>query len=74
MIGLPSGRIAALAMLAALAVPAAKADAADTYPTRPPHLIVTFAAGGSSDLMARTAAKAMGESLGENVVVESRPG
>jgi tripartite-type tricarboxylate transporter receptor subunit TctC len=53
---------------------AAPARAADKYLTRPPHMIVTFAAGGSSDLMARTAAKAMSEGLGENVVVENRPG
>jgi tripartite-type tricarboxylate transporter receptor subunit TctC len=53
---------------------AAQADAADTYPSRPPHMIVTFAAGGSSDLMARTAAKAIGEGLGETVVVENKPG
>ena len=53
---------------------AAGADAADKYPVRPPHMIVTFAAGGSSDIMARTAAKAMSEGLGQNVVVENKPG
>jgi len=68
-----SWRIAAIVLAWALAS-AVPARAADKYPTRPPHLIVTFAAGGSSDLMARTAAKAMSEGLGENVVVENRPG
>lgn len=53
---------------------AAPADAADKYPSRPPHMIVTFAAGGSSDIMARTAAKAMSEGLGENIVVENKGG
>ncbi|HTP83409.1 MAG TPA: tripartite tricarboxylate transporter substrate binding protein [Alphaproteobacteria bacterium] len=53
---------------------AATASATDAYPARPPHMIVTFAAGGSSDIMARTAAKALGEGLGETVVVENKPG
>src|SRR5579859_8214419 len=56
------------------AVAAAPARSAESYPSRPPHMIVTFAAGGSSDIMARTAAKAMSEGLGENIVVENRPG
>ncbi|HTY70769.1 MAG TPA: tripartite tricarboxylate transporter substrate binding protein [Alphaproteobacteria bacterium] len=69
-----TGRIAVMAMSAALTFAAAMADAADTYPMRPPHMIVTFAAGGSSDIMARTAAKAIGDGLGETVVVENKPG
>jgi len=69
-----TGRIAVMAMSASLTFAAAMADAADTYPMRPPHMIVTFAAGGSSDIMARTAAKAIGDGLGETVVVENKPG
>lgn len=53
---------------------AGAAHAADAYPSRPPHLIVTFAAGGSSDIMARTAAMAMSDGLGEQIVVENKPG
>ncbi len=60
-----------LALGAAMTAPAM---AADKYPARPPHMIVTFAAGGSSDLMARTAAKAMSDGLGENIVVENKGG
>ncbi len=74
MTGLMTGRLAALALVLVLTAAAPAANAADTYPTRPPHMIVTFAAGGSSDIMARTAAKAMSEGLGETVVVENRPG
>jgi tripartite-type tricarboxylate transporter receptor subunit TctC len=66
-------RAAALGLGVALAA-AAGARAADTYPARPPHLIVTFAAGGSSDIMARTAAKALADGLGQNIVVDNRPG
>jgi len=62
------------AVLLTLGAMAAAPAQAETYPSRPPHMIVTFAAGGSSDIMARTAAKAMSEGLGQNIVVENRPG
>jgi tripartite-type tricarboxylate transporter receptor subunit TctC len=64
--------VAVVLTLGAMATTPARA--AETYPSRPPHMIVTFAAGGSSDIMARTAAKAMSAGLGENIVVENRPG
>jgi tripartite-type tricarboxylate transporter receptor subunit TctC len=44
------------------------------YPKVPIRLVVTFAAGGSSDVLARSVAKAMSEGLGQSVVVENRPG
>ena len=48
--------------------------AGQDYPNAPIRLIVAFAAGGSSDVLARAVAKAMGEGLGQTVVVENRPG
>jgi len=47
---------------------------ADEYPAKPIRMIVTFAAGGSSDVIARMVAKAMSEGLKQQVVVENRPG
>jgi tripartite-type tricarboxylate transporter receptor subunit TctC len=47
---------------------------AQQYPNGPIRLIVTFAAGGSSDVLARSVAKAMSEGLKQQVVVENRPG
>jgi tripartite-type tricarboxylate transporter receptor subunit TctC len=47
---------------------------AQTYPAKPIRLIVTFAAGGSSDALARGLAKQLGDQMGVSVVVENRPG
>ena len=44
------------------------------FPTRPITMIVPYAAGGSADVVARPIAAEMGKVLGENVVVELRPG
>ena len=47
---------------------------AQAFPTRPITMIVPYAAGGSADVVARPLAAEMGKVLGENVVVELRPG
>lgn len=47
---------------------------ADAYPTRPLKLIVPFPPGGGADLTARTLAQKMGESMGQSIVVENKPG
>ena len=47
---------------------------AQTWPQRPVRLIVPFAAGGNTDGIARIAAQRLGEALGEQVVVENKPG
>ena len=66
----PSLLLAAIYALAAL-IGSAQAQ---TYPDRPITMIVTFAAGGSSDLLARAVAAAMSQGLGKQIVVENRPG
>jgi tripartite-type tricarboxylate transporter receptor subunit TctC len=45
-----------------------------TWPDRPVHLIVPFPAGSSSDIIARLVVQKLGERLGQQVVVENRPG
>jgi tripartite-type tricarboxylate transporter receptor subunit TctC len=45
-----------------------------TYPKRPITMIVTFAAGGSSDVLARAVAESMSHGLGQQIVVDNRPG
>lgn len=47
---------------------------AANWPDRPIHLIVPFPAGSSSDIVARIVAQALGENLGQTLVVENRPG
>jgi len=53
--------------------PAAHAQA-PAYPVKPVRLIVGFAPGGATDIVARMFAQKVGESLGRSFVVENRPG
>jgi tripartite-type tricarboxylate transporter receptor subunit TctC len=50
------------------------AGQAQQYPSRPVHIMVGFAAGSGPDVVARAIANALGDDLGENFVVEDRPG
>ncbi len=64
-------RAAAAALACACPAPAI---AQGSYPTRPIRVIVPFAAGGPSDIIARILADALYQPLGESVVIENRPG
>ncbi len=57
---------------ALLALPAAAQDA--PFPNRPVRILLAFAPGGGTDLIARTLGSAMQGVLGQPVVVENRPG
>ncbi len=48
--------------------------AAQNFPSKPITLIVTYPAGGGADAMARLIAPKMGEALGQNIIVENKPG
>lgn len=58
----------------ALALASVAAGAQADYPNRPVRIIVTFAAGGPTDGIARTLALDMSASLGQSVIVENRTG
>jgi tripartite-type tricarboxylate transporter receptor subunit TctC len=62
-----------LATVAVLTSLCATAFAQD-YPVRPIRMILGFAPGGSTDLVARVVAQKMSESWGQQVVVDNRPG
>ncbi|GAB1575768.1 Bug family tripartite tricarboxylate transporter substrate binding protein [Bordetella petrii] len=63
--------VAALAACLGLAATGARAD---TFPSRPISMVVPYAAGGSTDGLARIVAQAMGKDLGQTVVVENLGG
>jgi tripartite-type tricarboxylate transporter receptor subunit TctC len=71
---LPRRRFLQLAGAAAMAPAAPWVARAETYPARPVHMIVGQASGSSSDITARLIAQWMTEHLGQQFIVEDRPG
>jgi tripartite-type tricarboxylate transporter receptor subunit TctC len=64
----PALLAATAALLAAFAVHA------QNYPTKPVRLVVPFAPGGSSEIIARSVAHKLSENLGHQFIVENKPG
>jgi tripartite-type tricarboxylate transporter receptor subunit TctC len=63
----------ALLVAALVLLPAAGARA-DTWPSRPVRVVVSFPAGGATDIVARIAAQRLSEALGQQFVVDNRAG
>ena len=60
--------------LAGAAIAAPSLAWSETYPVRPVHMVVGFAAGGGADIVARLIGQALSEKLGQQIVVDNRPG
>ncbi|HEY6257623.1 MAG TPA: tripartite tricarboxylate transporter substrate binding protein [Xanthobacteraceae bacterium] len=71
---LPRRRFLHVAAGAAVLSTVARTARAQAYPTRPVHIIVGFPAGGGVDINARLIGQSLSERLGQQFVVENRPG
>ena len=62
------------AALAAILFAAAAAHAQTGYPTKPVRIVVPFAPGGSSEIVARSVGQKLSQSMGQQIIVENKPG
>jgi tripartite-type tricarboxylate transporter receptor subunit TctC len=69
----PSRRALICAILGTVLMSPA-AYAADAWPAKPVTLVVPFAAGGTTDIVARSVGQKLGEALHQNVIIDNRPG
>jgi tripartite-type tricarboxylate transporter receptor subunit TctC len=61
-------------LLAGLALQLPTLAGAQSWPTKPVHIIVSFGAGGTADILARMVGERLSPLLGQPVIIENRPG
>jgi tripartite-type tricarboxylate transporter receptor subunit TctC len=67
-------RILLSVVMAAALGSAASVASAQSFPSRPIRMVVSFPPGGATDVIARTIGAPLGQRLGQNIVVDNRPG
>jgi len=70
----PRRRFLHLSLAAAVCASSSRFARAQTYPTRPVQLVVPFAPAGTTDLLARLMGQWLSERLGQQFIIENRPG
>lgn len=70
----PKRRQVMQALAIGFALTASTAALAQSWPARPVSLVVPFAPGGTTDVLARSMAERLAQSLGQSVIVENKPG
>src|SRR5215813_13947939 len=63
-----------MASAVCLAAAGIAAQAQDKFPSKPVRIIVPYAPGGATDIVARIVGEQMRQSLGQNFVIENKPG
>ena len=67
-------RLSVLPLLLSMFGPLAPAWAAESFPNRPVRLVIPSGAGGVTDILGRTLAQRVGDNIGQQIVVDNRPG
>lgn len=71
---MPSSPFRPQYLLGALAATLVLSTSQAAYPEKPIRIVVTFAAGGASDIVARVIAEPLAKALGQPVIVDNKPG
>ena len=73
-LSLPRGKLLSISCSVAIAAVAITTPAHAAFPDKPVKIVVPFAPGGGTDLVARTMGITMGQELGQPVIIDNKPG